>query len=94
MVQEKIFNSIAQVDPIMTNWLVQQLPVVVVMGVMIWWLTKRLEKIETEKNTLAENMIKLTSLYEAKIDKTEILNEKIVDSLSRIIDLIKYGKDA
>jgi len=89
-----MFYFIAQVDPGISNWLVEQMPVVVVMGIIIWWLARRLEKIEEQKSVLAESMIKLTTLYESKLDMHDSTAKDTKEKLDEIINLIKYGKGA
>ena len=85
---------IAQVDAGLSGWLVDQVPVIVVMGVVIWWLARRLEKIEQQKNVLAESMIKLTTLYESKLDMHDANAKDTKVLLEEIISLIKHGKGA
>jgi cytochrome c-type biogenesis protein CcmH/NrfF len=51
------------------SWLLEQAPVIVVMGIVIWWLAKRLVKSETEKDEMAKDVIKITTLWESKADK-------------------------
>lgn len=92
--RQTLHYIIAQADPGISAWLVEQVPVVVIMGVVIWWLARRLEKIEQQKNTLAESMIKLTTLYEEKVDKNEELARKTMEKLDSIIELLKHGKSA
>lgn len=67
-------------------WLLEQAPVIVVMGVVIWWLAKKLNKAETDKDDLAKDVIKLTTLWEEKSDKLEDKNEK---SRELILDLLR-----
>lgn len=70
-------------------WLLQQSPVFVVMGVVIWWLVKRYEKAEDEKTELAKNVIKLTVAYENKLDKDNNHNQEIKTLLIEIRAEIK-----
>lgn len=72
---------IAQVDPGLVTWLVQQAPVVVVMGVIIWYLAKKLNKAETDKDEMAKDVIKLTVLWEEKGDKLLSNNSKQNDKI-------------
>lgn len=58
------------------EWLIQQAPVVVVMGAAIYWLAKKLGKSEEDKDSLAKSVIKLTMLWEEKSDKIEERNEE------------------
>lgn len=63
-------------SPEFIGWLLQQAPVVVVMGAAIYWLTKRLSKAEKDKTDLAKEVIKLTVLWEEKGDRLELKSEK------------------
>lgn len=78
-------------EGIMT-WLFDQAPVIIVMGVAIWWLSKRLAKAETEKDKLSNNVIKLTTLWETKA--TELGKETDGEKSFRkeAIDLLKEIK--
>ncbi len=58
------------------DWLLQQAPVVIVMGAAIYWLAKKLNKSHKDKDELAKDVIKLTSLWEEKSDKIEDRNDK------------------
>ena len=78
------------------DWLVQQAPVVVVMGAAIFWLAKKLNKAEVDKDDLAKDVIKLTTLWEEKSDKIEELNvkqrerdEKVNDKILELLQDIK-----
>tara|TARA_R110000796_G_scaffold11198_5_gene37389 strand:+ start:15383 stop:15664 length:282 start_codon:yes stop_codon:yes gene_type:complete len=68
------------------TWLVEQAPVVVVLGVVIYWLQKKLNKAEIDKDSLAKDVIKLTTLWEEKSDKMENRNEK---TNNQILDLLR-----
>lgn len=52
-------------------WLLEQAPVVVVMGVVVWWLAKRLVKAEDDKDSLSKEVIKITTLWEIKAAKMD-----------------------
>jgi len=51
------------------GWLLDQAPVIVIMGIVIWWLQKRLIKSEEDKTDLSNAVIKLTTLWEAKANE-------------------------
>jgi len=73
-----MFNfNILQTSPSLVDWLVQQAPVVVVMGAAIYWLSKKLNKAEGDKDEMAKDVIKLTALWEEKSDKLDVKNEKM-----------------
>ena len=80
--------NIIQTDPTLINWLVQQAPVVVVMGAAIWWLAKKLNKAENDKDEMAKEVIKLTALWEEKNDKIDAKNEKIDEKNTKISEQI------
>lgn len=71
-----------------SGWLLQQAPVVVVMGIVIYWLSKRLVKSEDEKDKLSTSVIKLTTLWESKASELgeddKEFKEKVLESLNDI----------
>jgi len=77
-----------QVSPDLVNWLVQQAPIVVIMGVIIYWLAKKLNKCESDKDELAKDVIKLTTLWEEKSDKIEAKNEKSEEKYAKVTEQI------
>jgi predicted nucleic acid-binding Zn-ribbon protein len=72
------------------NWLIQQAPVVIVMGIVIWWLAKRLEKAEDEKDLLSKDVIKISTLWEAKADK---MDEEDKSTKQQILSLLTEIKE-
>lgn len=76
-------------DSGISNWLLQQAPVVIVMGVIIWWLAKRYEKSESDKSELAKEVIKLTVAYEAKFDSEKERDAEMKALLTEIRDTVK-----
>jgi hypothetical protein len=77
-----------QVSPNLINWLIQQAPVVVVMGAAIYWLAKKLNKAESDKDGLAKDVIKLTTLWEEKSGKIEEKNEKSEEKNDKVSEQI------
>jgi hypothetical protein len=75
-----------------SSWLLDQAPVIVVMGVVIWWLAKRLTKAEDEKKELAANVIKLTTLWEAKTIELTTDDEISKEFRKETISLLKEIK--
>lgn len=71
-----------------STWLLDQAPVIVVMGLVIYWLQKRLVKAEDDKDKLSENVIKLTTLWESKASELgeddKEFKEKVLESLNEI----------
>ena len=69
-------------------WLLEQAPLTVVLGVIIWWLAKKLEKIETERDEISKEVIKLATLWEKKTEQSEDdedeLKRQILHSLEEI----------
>tara|TARA_Y100001937_G_scaffold128444_1_gene204679 strand:+ start:893 stop:1153 length:261 start_codon:yes stop_codon:yes gene_type:complete len=75
-----------------TQWLVEQIGMVVIMAVVIWWLAKRLVNAEKVKDKLSEDVIKLTAMWETKAssmteDKEEDLKHK--EEILRLLSEIK-----
>lgn len=57
----------------LVEWLMGQAPLVIVLGVVIWWLVRRyeeslkkIEEVNTEKTSLARDVVKITVLWEQK----------------------------
>lgn len=73
----------------LSSWLIQQAPVVVVMGVVVYWLAKRYEKAEQDKSDLAKEVIKLTVAYETKLDNDKEKDAEIKALLTEIRDTVK-----
>ena len=71
------------------TWLLEQAPVVVILGVVIWWLQKRYTKAIEHKDSLAKDVIKLTTLWEEKNDKLEERSEKISEQILVLLRKIK-----
>lgn len=59
------------------------------MGVIIWWLSKRYEKAEDEKSELAKEVIKLTVAYETKLDNDKLADAEIKHLLTEIRDTVR-----
>ena len=75
-----------------TKWLVEQMGMVVIMAVVIWWLAKRLVNAEKAKDKLSQDVIKLTAMWETKAssmtdDKEEDLKHK--EEILKILSEIK-----
>lgn len=70
------------------SWLLDQAPVVVIMGVIVWWLAKRLVKAEDDKDLLSKEVIKITTLWEVKAGKMDeddkATKQQIISSLNEI----------
>lgn len=71
-----------------TTWLLQQAPVVAVMGIVIYWLAKRLEKAQDDKDTLSKDVVKITALWEEKYQKESNKDEKIIELLTEIKTIV------
>jgi hypothetical protein len=75
------------------DWLKDQAPVIVVMGVVMWWLAKRLVKSETRNEKLTEQVIKIATLWESKSqslsDDDKEFKKDIYKSLQEIVAIIK-----
>lgn len=93
MLQTPIQYFVAQVDPGVVNWLLQQSPTFVIMGVIIYYLAKKLEKVENQRDDMAKDMIKLTTLYDEKVNRNDETDNKILEKIDRITNLIENGKN-
>jgi len=71
-----------------TTWLLQQAPVVAVMGVVIYWLAKRLEKAQDDKDLLSKDVVKLTTIWEEKYQNESNKEEKIITLLTEIKTIV------
>lgn len=75
------------------NWLKLQAPVIVVMGIVIWWLAKQLVKSQTKNETLTENVIKIATLWEAKSqslsEDDKEFKKEIYEKLNEIATILK-----
>jgi hypothetical protein len=69
------------------TWLLQQAPVIVVMGIVIYWLAKRLEKAQEEKDVLSRDVVKLTTLWQEQSDNGK--DEEILRLLSEIKSIVE-----
>jgi len=69
--------------------MLEQLGMFIVMGVVIWWLSKRLIKVEGEKEKLSQDVIKLTTLWETKANK---IGEEGKETLKEILNLLNEIK--
>ena len=74
------------------TWLIQQSPVIVVMGVVIYWLSQRLVKAEEQKETLSRDVIKLSTLWEEKVDKNSDKEVQIIQLLTEIKTIVSQKK--
>ena len=70
----------------LTTWLLQQAPVVVVMGIVIWWLAKRLLEKDKDVTELSREVIKLTTLWE---EKSEQISDDTNEGQGEIVRLLK-----
>lgn len=79
-----IFPLVTEITP----WLLEQAPLTVVLGVVIWWLSNRLTKAEKDKDEISREVIKLATLWEKKTEKVEddedLLKMQILKSLEEI----------
>lgn len=68
------------------EWLLLQAPVVVVMGVVIWWLAKQLLAKDKLVSDLSKEVIKLTTLWETK---SEQLSDNTSEGYEEVLRIIK-----
>ncbi len=78
------------------GWLKDQAPVIVVMGVVIYWLSKQLIKERDRNDQLTENVIKIATLWEAKSqslsEDDKEFKKEIYEKLSEITIILKTQK--
>lgn len=77
------------IDANIGSWLIEQAGLVVVMGVVIYVLYKRYDKVEEEKSELAKEVIKLMINVENKMDGNKSDNADIKNRLDKIIELVQ-----
>lgn len=82
-----IFLEATAVD--ILPWLLEQAPVVVVLGVIIWWLNKKLSKVEKERDDISREAIKLATLWEKKTEQMEGAEDELKRQILRSLDEIK-----
>jgi hypothetical protein len=58
------------------------------MGAAIYWLANRLKKAENDKDELAKDVIKLTTLWEEKSDKLDVKSEKLGEENTKVNEKI------
>ncbi len=64
------------------NWLIEQAPVIVVMGIVIWWLAKQLLRKDKQLTQVSEKTIQLSTKWE---EKAEQLGDKNKESHKQIM---------
>lgn len=88
----------------MLDWLIQQAPVIVVMGVVIWWLQRELRETRDDlkeanlrNHETNEQVIKLTTLWEATAEnigkarkqKADAIHNSVLEVIGEIRSLKK-----
>lgn len=78
------------------TWLIQQSPVIVVMGVVIYWLAKKYTKKDEQLETLAKDFIQLSVKWHDWLEKGLTANkddaQKIIEKLDEIHEIISKRK--
>ena len=59
------------------GWLLKQTPVMVVMGVVIWWLQNKLKSVEAEKKEMAKEMAESSKDMLQSFNALEHLQKKL-----------------
>lgn len=75
--------------PEVTSWLLEQAPITVVMGVVIWWLAKKLSKVESERDEISKEVIKLATLWEKKTEQSEDEDDHFKKEILKSLEEIK-----
>lgn len=76
----------------MWTWLVQQAPVIVVLGIVVYWLAKRLEKAQDEKDVLSKDVVCLTAIWEEKYKDNSEKDNEIIKLLTEIKTIVSNDK--
>lgn len=71
------------------NYLLQQAPVIVLMGLALWWVVKRLERKEQEMNDMSKEFIKVISDYQTLVSRDLDTDREIRDLLQEIRDYVR-----
>jgi hypothetical protein len=71
------------------QWLFQQTPTIVLLGFALYWMAKRYTKSEDEKSKLAQDVIKITVLWETKYNQDSDNDKEIKSLLLEIRDNLK-----
>lgn len=71
------------------NYLLQQAPVIVLMGLMLYYVVKRLEKKEAEKDDMSKEFIKIISDYQTLASRDLDTDREIKELLREIRDYVK-----
>jgi len=74
------------------TWLANQAPVIVVMGIVIYWLANRLVRSEDQKDLLSKDVVKLSTLWEDKVDKGSERENQIIQLLNEIKSIVLQKK--
>lgn len=78
------------------TWLLQQAPVIVVMGVVIWWLAKKYTDKDKQLETLAKDFIQLSVKWHDWLEKGLTANkedaQKILEKLDEIREIVERKK--
>lgn len=78
------------------TWLIQQSPVIVVMGVVIWWLAKKYTDKDRQLETLAKDFIQLSVKWHDWLEKGLTANkedaQKILEKLDEIRAIVERKK--
>lgn len=73
----------------MVEILYQQTPLVIFMGSAIYFLIKKLVKVENQKETLTQDVVKLTTLWETKATKMDFTDQKFKEDILSLLTEIK-----
>ena len=67
----------------------QQTPLVIFMGTAIYFLIKKLVKVENQKELLTQDVVKLTTLWEVKATKMDFVDKKFKEEILSLLNEIK-----
>lgn len=74
-----------------STWLLQQTPVIIVMGIVIYFLYKAYVKKQEAYDNLVEKVVKIATLYESKIEERDNIKSKEEEILITMLSQIRDG---
>ena len=83
-----IFTDVTETADV-GNWLLNQAPVVTVLGIVIWWLVKKYESALNKNNSLADAVIKITLLWEERYSKETMDQREIREFMKEIREILR-----
>lgn len=73
---------------VLLGWLIEQAPLIVVLGIVIYWLQGRLKESETEKKELAKDVNDLIGMWERSAKKMSDDNKDESNVKQKILSML------